>query len=95
MLFRIVTTPNALIDIQEAINWENHRHPGLGKRFFVYLEQRLSLLAFTPFTGSIRYDNVRCTTTKVFKYIIHYIVNESESKIIILRVLHASRKPMK
>ncbi len=94
MLFSIVTTSNALRDIQEAIDWENIRQPGLGKRFYIQLEKRFSLLAFTPFTGSIRYDNVRCTTTKVFKYIIHYIVNESEKQIIILRVLHASRKPI-
>ena len=94
MPFNIIITSNALRDIQEAIHWENNMHAGLGKRFYKQLEQRLLLLSFTPFAGSIRYENVRCTTTKVFKYIIHYIVNQSENQIIVLRVLHVSRKPI-
>ena len=95
MSFVLITSSNALIDIQEAIDWENKRQQGLGKRFLYYLEKRFESLIITPNSGSIRYDNVRCTTTKTFPYIIHYIVDVVKERIIILRVLHSSRKPIR
>jgi len=40
MPYLVVVTANARKDIQEAINWEDKRHPGLGLRFLADFEQR-------------------------------------------------------
>jgi plasmid stabilization system protein ParE len=95
MPFAIVTTSNARIDIQQAIDWENERATGLGGRFLKYLSAKFDALAGTPFMGSVHYDDVRCTTTDVFQYLIHYIVIPDRKEVIILRVLHTSRKPIR
>lgn len=99
MLYTIITTTNARRDIQDAINWENRRHPGLAKRFLTDLEQRLLTIAGTPYIGAVRYENVRCVVTTVFQYLIHqylihYIVDDEHQQIFILRVLHTSREPV-
>lgn len=94
MLLKVVLTTNARKDIQYAIDWENERQHDLGERFFHYLDQKLFSLSSTPFIGSIRYENVRCTTTDVFQYIIHYTVDTEAQLITVLRVLHSKQKPI-
>jgi len=94
MPFAIITTTNARRDIQHAIDWENERSPGLGERFLDYLHLKFTTLSITPFTGSVRYENVRCTNTDVFQYLIHYIVDVKLQQILVIRVLHTRRKPV-
>lgn len=95
MPFTIITTTNARLDIMEAIEWEKKRSPDLAQRFLEDLDKKLMAISITPGAGSIRYDNVRCTATKVFSYLIHYTVNDGLKQITILRVLHTSRKPIR
>lgn len=94
MLYKIITTTNAREDIQAAIKWENNKLIGLGVRFLNELENKFTKLSITPGMGSIRYENVRVTSTSIFKYNIHYIINKDKNEVIILRVLHSFRKPI-
>ena len=75
MPFTIITTTNARRDIQQAIDWENMRKSGLAAYFLDNLQKKLDLLSITPGMGSIRYENVHITHTKVFSYNIHYTVD--------------------
>ncbi len=94
MALKIILTTNARRDIQQAIDWENERLTGLGERFLHHLEQKLSALSIKPFIGSVRYDSVRCTTTSVFQYVIHYTVNADAQLVTVLRVLHTRQRPL-
>ena len=94
MLFTIITTTNARKDIQQAIDWENSRSPNLGERFLEYLSLKINVLSTTPLIGSIRYENVRCTATDVFQYLIHYTVDAESQQIVVMRVLHMKQKPI-
>jgi plasmid stabilization system protein ParE len=94
MAFTSVITKNARSDIQEAITWYNDQQDELGKKFLKFVDKKINNLCVTPGIGSIRYDEVRCTMIKGFPYIIHYTVKKSSKQVIILRVLHAFRKPI-
>lgn len=94
MLYTIITTTNARLDIQNAIDWENERSSGLGKRFFEELEQKIFTISKSPYIGSVRYENIRCVVTTIFSYLIHYTVDDTNQQIIILRVFHTSREPI-
>jgi len=94
MAFLIQTTANARRDISTAIEWEESRSPGLGDKFWEDLSERISTISETPYMGTIRYQNVRCTITQVFPYLIHYIVDDKAQTLIVLRVLHTNRKPI-
>ena len=92
--FSIITTTNAREDIDEAYVWENTRHPELGERFIIQLDKKLLSLTNTPFIGSFRYDEVRCIKVAIFQYMIHYVVVEELSQVVILRVLHVGKQPV-
>jgi plasmid stabilization system protein ParE len=94
MQFRITTTTTARKDIQQAIDWENTRSAGLGERFVGYLEEKINMLSITPLIGSVRYANVRCTSTAVFQYLIHYTVDLELRQVTIIRVLHMKQRPV-
>ncbi len=94
MFYSIITTTNARRDIQQAIDWEEERSSGLGKLFFEDLNKRFNDIAAVPKLGSIRYQNIRCTQTDTFTYLIHYIVDDEIKTVYILRVLNAKRKPI-
>lgn len=93
MPFTINLTANARRDIQAAIDWENGRSPGLGRRLFEVVDRMMIHLATAPLGGSIRYDAIRVRETDVFPYLIHYGVDERNETVTVLRVLHTSRKP--
>lgn len=94
MPYAIITTTNARRDVQDAIEWENKRKPGLAKRFLEDVDQKLLITSKFPYNNRVRYEDVRCAITKVFPYLIHYIIDESQQQITILRVLHTSREPV-
>ncbi len=95
MPFDLRITVNAVKDLQEAIDWYNDQQKDLGKRFLNAFDKKIHSISITPGTGSIRYDNVRCTMLKVFPYVIHYTIDNINKQIIVLRVLHGFRKPIK
>ena len=80
------------LDIQDAIDWENHRQAGLANRYLLYLEEKLLVITESPYIFAIRYDNVRCAIINIFPYLIHYTIKATNHQVIILRVLHTSRK---
>jgi toxin ParE1/3/4 len=70
--FYINIEPEALEDIQEAVDFYNSRKPGLGKRFYNTLEKHLQLLKKNHSSFALRYDDVRCMPIKNFPYMIHF-----------------------
>jgi plasmid stabilization system protein ParE len=94
MQYKIIITSNANKDIQKAIYWEEDRSKGLGEKFYLDLDKRLKTLANSPAIGTIRYDDVRCISTKVFQYLIHYTINDSQKEITILRIWHTRQNPI-
>lgn len=94
MSYLIITTANARLDVQEAISWENKRSEGLALRFLADLEEKLAIVARSPYIYAVRYENVRCALTDIFPYLIHFVIDDSRQEVIILRILHTSRKPI-
>ena len=92
--YLLITTLNSRKDILHAFDWEELRKEGLGKRFLHELDKKFETLTITPYLGSIRYEDIRCTSIDVFSYIIHYWVNEASQQVIILRVLNTRQKPI-
>jgi plasmid stabilization system protein ParE len=94
MPYRIIISANCRRDLQGAADWENHRKTGLSVYMLQMVNESIAKIALTPGIGSVPYKNIRCTTTRVFSYLIHYTVDDSQQVITILRILHTSRKPI-
>ena len=93
MSYKIKIDKDALIDIQEIIEWYNCELQGLGTRFQKQTIVQINALKKSPFIHAIRYEDIRCVVVKKFPFLIHYKLNESEKTVIVFAVFHTSRNP--
>jgi toxin ParE1/3/4 len=65
--FVIDVEPEALDDIQNAIDYYNSCKPGLGKRFYNIVDKHFSFLQKNYTSFAIRYDDIRCLKVEKFR----------------------------
>lgn len=94
MSFRVAVGPQALADIQQAIDYYEEQQTGLGIDFENVLNDHLNRLEKHPF-HSIRYTNIRCLPVQRFPYMVHYSVDEIEQVVRIQAVFHTALDPGK
>ena len=92
MVFKIVITYKAHIDILAGIEWYNKQSPDLGKRFYQILQKKYKTLRQNPFF-QIRYDDVRCLPLEKFPYMIHFVFEEERKRVVIIGVICTHRDP--
>ncbi|SHN19861.1 type II toxin-antitoxin system RelE/ParE family toxin [Flavobacterium xinjiangense] len=94
MVFKIVISKLAEIEIIEAIEFYESRKKGLGKDFFVYLKGYLKILKMNPELFPLKKEPFfRELSLKKFPFVIIYEVFNDE--IIIYSVFHTYRDPSK
>jgi len=93
MSYTLVFSKESDQDIEEVIDWYNEQQDGLGNHFYTLLKDKLEKLKENPHLWSVRYDEVHCAIVNVFPYLIHYIIEESMQKVVVLGVLHTSKNP--
>lgn len=92
MVFKIVTSQKARLDILEGVEYYNKKASDLGKHFFQTIQVNFKTLSINPFF-QVRYNDVHCLPMKKFPYMIHFIVNEKRNQVIILGVICTHRNP--
>jgi toxin ParE1/3/4 len=92
--FAVLLEPEALNDIQEAINFYDEAQPGLGKKFEEALNRLFKILEHSPFFA-IRYDEVHCLPMRKFPYMLHYTLDEGAGEIIVRALFHTSIDPVR
>lgn len=93
MSYELVFREETLQDISDSMDWYENQQEGLSDRFYLQLDNKLQKIAKDPFHYSIRYEAVHCAQMDKFPYLIHYIVEENRSRIVILGIIHTSRDP--
>jgi hypothetical protein len=93
MKFTIEFNPEFYSDIEQAIDWYNEKHPGLGDKFFTAVKKHTEKLSFYPLHFAVKYDNIRCMNIKKFPYLIHYRVDEVLKIVKVEALFHTSRNP--
>lgn len=92
-MYKVIILPLARKDIEEAANWYNQKHPGLGKRFIAHVREKTRFIRQNPKAVAVRYDDVRTAVLDTFPYMIHYSIDEDNKSIIISAVLSSRRDP--
>jgi len=90
-MYKIIKSPLAKEDIQEAAKWYESQKVGLGKQFLKSIRQNVAFIKQHPKATAIRYSNVRTTFLDKFPYLIHYTIDEENETITISAVFHTSR----
>jgi len=80
-----------MLDIQDITDWYNLQKSGLGKRFQNSVIKNINSLKKNPYIFAIRYNEIRCVPVKGFPYLIHYHLNEGDSKVEVMAVISTDR----
>jgi len=89
----VLFTPQALTDIEEAVDYYNLQVYGLGNKFLSDFESAYKAIIRNPLFASVKYDDVRCAALKKFPFSVHYTINKKDKKLIILAVFNTWKKP--
>jgi plasmid stabilization system protein ParE len=93
MAFTIKIDIEALTDIEDAAEWYEVQSTGLGKRFKNQVKKQIDSLTIKALVYGTRYTDVRCMLIHKFPFLVHFVIDETESSVEIFAVLHTSRNP--
>lgn len=93
MKYDIVYLSDAQNDIQNAKKWYKSKQIGLEKRFANEVKNAILLIGNAPQLFEVRYRNTRSVFTKIFPFGIHYTIDKTQNRVVILAVLHTSKDP--
>jgi hypothetical protein len=92
MAHSIVLAADAILDIDNAVEYYNGRSYGLGFEFADTLDSYFKKISQLPPASAVRYDNIRVKPIDTFPYTIHFTIADDNS-VIILRVFNTDQKP--
>jgi len=82
------------VDLISAKKWYRLQQvAGLDVRFAAEVKKAINKIKKEPFIYEVRYKNVRIAYLNVFPFGVHYYINESETTITIIAILHQHRDP--
>jgi len=79
-------------DIAVAKQWYAEQQKGLDVRFVAAVKETLSNILKMPSVYAVRYRNIRIAHTKVFPYNVHFYIDETKAKVVIIGIVHSKRK---
>ena len=94
MAYNIIFEPNVNLEITDQIDWYNSTSKGLGFRFYKNLQNQISIISKNPYLFANKYKSTKVSYLKIFPFAIYYIIFEETNTVLILAILHTSRKPL-
>jgi plasmid stabilization system protein ParE len=91
--YKLKITPEAHQEIQKAIDYYNTCSKGLGRRFFLDLQDQFTRIKKNPFARAVRYDDVRFALLDRFPYAAHFTIDEPTRTIRVQAVLSQHQDP--
>lgn len=91
--YRVIFSPHALTDLEDAVYYYNEQQKGLGKRFAGQVQLALKSIKTNPHFASFRYEDVRCAQVPKFPYLVHYTIDETTRTVLIAAVYGTRQEP--
>lgn len=91
--FKIIFSPEALVDLKEAKKWYNLQQKGLGEKLVEDVRNATAATKKNPYHASEKYNFVRMASCKIFPYALHYVIDVEQLLVRVTAVFHFSRKP--
>jgi plasmid stabilization system protein ParE len=92
--YKVIYSPHALIDLEDAVYYYNEQQKGLGKRFAGQVQLTLKSIKNNPHFASFRYEDVRCAQVPKFPYLVHYTIDEDTRTVLIAAVYSTHQQPL-
>jgi len=81
----------AAFELEEARDWYEERHAGLGREFLTCVAAVVGAVSRHPQAASVVYKDVRRAITRRFPYAVFYI--DEPDAVLVLAIFHVSRDP--
>ena len=94
MAYKIIVSPLAQIEIEDAIDYYALNSASVVKNFIIRIKETYHSLAINPFF-KVQYKNVRALKINKFPYAIYFVINETENTVRILSCFHHKKNPSK
>lgn len=94
MAFKIIVSPRAQKEVENAIEYYALYSTDAPRNFVTSLEEAYNSISEIPFRR-IFYKNVRALKLKRFPYLLYFVVDETKNAIRILACFHCKRNPDK
>ena len=95
MIYKIVVTPDAIENIENAVNYyKNIASPKVAKLFIDDYRKTFKDIQKTKYFQFF-FEDFRCKPMKKFPYVVFYTIDEDIKVIIIKAVFHTSKNPNK
>lgn len=88
---KIVFRHQARRELDEAGDWYEQEHIGLGLEFFTEIESLLHRVTSNPEQFPILYRNTRKAVARRFPYCVYF--REGNQHIVVIAVFHSARNP--
>jgi len=92
--FKVHLTHAAYNDLKDGRAWYRKINPELPKRFNHHIKIAMEQIRSLPTAHAIRYQNVRIANIAVFPYAVHFII-ESSDTVVVIAVHHTAINPDK
>ena len=94
MAYKIIVSPRAQKEIENAIDYYAQYSTNAPIYFITVLKEAYGMLEINPFF-SVRYKNVRALKLKRFPYSLYFIINENKKTVRVLSCFHNKQNPSK
>lgn len=92
MPYSVILAEEAIVDIDQAVEYYNGISFGLGFEFIDILDLYFKKIAALPTASAIRYDNIRVKAVDIFPFTIHFVI-AGDSTVTVLRIFNTNQKP--
>ncbi|MEP6512421.1 MAG: hypothetical protein ABJA79_01035 [Parafilimonas sp.] len=65
----------------------------MGKRLINDVKETTSAIARNPHYASVKFENIRTASCKIFPYSLHFEMDEENGLVRVVSIFHFSRKP--
>ena len=93
MIYQLIISPEAELDLQDAFEWYEQASSGLGSEFVRAVDSCFALIGRNPLAYPKVYQQVRRALIRRFPYGVMYVVEEDV--ITIIACFHVKRDPKK
>ncbi|MBU7586778.1 MAG: type II toxin-antitoxin system RelE/ParE family toxin [Nostoc sp. TH1S01] len=91
MMYQLIVSPEAELNIQNGFEWYEQRSSGLGSEFVRAVDSSFALIGRNPLAYPIVYQQVRRLLIRRFPFGVMYVVEEDV--ITIIACFHVKRDP--
>jgi toxin ParE1/3/4 len=93
MLYQLLITPAALLDVEDAIAYYSSKEESLGEKFASVVDAGLQQIARFPQAYGYRYKNIRGKFLQRFPYLILFQIDEINRTIQVVRIFNTYHNP--